>query len=115
MTGRPVWSRISASSPRSSAPPPVSMMPLSAMSAQSLPSCATCFARWRCCGDCPAKVLDINSTNRRKNPYRCFVNKRIIKHLVMTEVDKAMKSVTNATLKKKERLCEKEGAGREFP
>jgi hypothetical protein len=33
----------------------------------------------------------------------------------MTEVDKAMKSVTNATLKKKERLCEKEGAGREFP
>lgn len=88
---------------------------LSAMSAQSLQSCATCFARWHCCGDCPAKVLDINSTNRRKNPYRCFVNKRIIKHLVMTEVDKAMKSVTNATLKKKERLCEKEGAGREFP
>ncbi|EEF24209.1 conserved hypothetical protein, partial [Ricinus communis] len=35
VTGRPVWSRISASRPRSSAPPPVSMMPLSAMSLAS--------------------------------------------------------------------------------
>jgi len=52
----------------------------------ALESCRDCFARWHCAGDCLAKAPDMRALTRRRNEYRCEINKAITLHQLEHEM-----------------------------
>lgn len=52
-------------------------------------SCKDCFARWHCCGDCPAKAPDMAKMGSLRNEYRCQINKSVTLHQLIRELDRS--------------------------
>ncbi|MCX7985504.1 MAG: radical SAM protein [Bacteroidales bacterium] len=61
---------------------------LASMRVSSFEDCKLCFAKWHCGGDCLAKAPDSESIGKIRNPYRCFVNKNLIKYQLLREFNK---------------------------
>jgi uncharacterized protein len=49
-------------------------------------SCAACYARWHCAGDCLAKKPDLNDIANKANDYRCSINRELTLHQLLKQV-----------------------------
>jgi len=59
-------------------------------------SCSDCFAKFHCGGDCLAKSPDVSKIESTRDPYRCTVNRTIIKHQLWYEMNRKENAFQNA-------------------
>jgi uncharacterized protein len=60
---------------------------LKARKVTSIPHCENCFAKYNCCGDCPAKVFEISGDLLDpSNNSRCIINQGLLKNRLLNEL-----------------------------
>jgi uncharacterized protein len=60
---------------------------LFALNVLNRPSCADCFCKWHCAGDCPVKALEAEHLSEGAYPDRCHINRELTKDLLIRALD----------------------------